>query len=97
MASLRILTLSNVALISTYLSFSFLIYLIFRVCPDRHFSHSGKRAGAQALVALPLVLLFGYKNAYSAIIDANVTTLITAIILYIFGTGPIGASNNRLI
>jgi SecD/SecF fusion protein len=31
----------------------------------------------------------GYKNAYSAIIDANVTTLITAIILYIFGTGPI--------
>lgn len=31
----------------------------------------------------------GYKNAYSAIIDANVTTLITAIILYVFGTGPI--------
>ncbi|MEE4197508.1 MAG: protein translocase subunit SecDF [Bacteroidales bacterium] len=31
----------------------------------------------------------GYKNAYSAIIDANVTTLLTAIILYTFGTGPI--------
>lgn len=31
----------------------------------------------------------GYKNAYSAIIDANVTTLLTAIILYVFGTGPI--------
>jgi SecD/SecF fusion protein len=31
----------------------------------------------------------GYKNAYSAIIDANVTTFLTALILYIFGTGPI--------
>jgi len=31
----------------------------------------------------------GYKNAYSAIVDANVTTLLTAIILYVFGTGPI--------
>ncbi len=31
----------------------------------------------------------GYKNAYSAIIDANVTTLLVAIILYVFGTGPI--------
>ncbi|MCG8411020.1 MAG: protein translocase subunit SecDF [Bacteroidales bacterium] len=31
----------------------------------------------------------GYKNAYSAIIDANVTTFLTAVILNIFGTGPI--------
>ncbi|MCK5029700.1 MAG: protein translocase subunit SecDF, partial [Bacteroidales bacterium] len=31
----------------------------------------------------------GYKHAYSAIIDANVTTLLTAVILYVFGTGPI--------
>ncbi|MCX7696501.1 MAG: protein translocase subunit SecDF [Bacteroidales bacterium] len=31
----------------------------------------------------------GYKNAYSAIIDGNVTTLITGIILAYFGTGPI--------
>ena len=31
----------------------------------------------------------GYKNAYSAIIDANVTTLLVAVILYVFGTGPI--------
>ena len=31
----------------------------------------------------------GYKNAYSAIIDGNVTTLITGIILLYFGTGPI--------
>ena len=31
----------------------------------------------------------GYKYAYAAIIDANVTTLLTGIILYVFGTGPI--------
>ncbi len=31
----------------------------------------------------------GFSNAYSAIIDGNVTTLITAIILAIFGTGPV--------
>ena len=31
----------------------------------------------------------GYKNAYSAIIDGNVTTLITGVILLYFGTGPI--------
>ncbi len=38
---------------------------------------------------LRLAVSDGYKNAYSAIIDANVTTLLTGIILYIFGTGPI--------
>lgn len=31
----------------------------------------------------------GYKNAYSSIIDANITTLLTGIILFTFGTGPI--------
>ncbi len=31
----------------------------------------------------------GYKKAFSAIMDANVTTIITGIILYQFGTGPI--------
>ena len=31
----------------------------------------------------------GYKNAFSAIIDSNLTTIITGIILAIFGTGPI--------
>ena len=30
-----------------------------------------------------------YKNAFSAIFDANLTSLITGIILYYFGTGPI--------
>lgn len=36
-----------------------------------------------------LAITDGYKNAYSAIIDGNVTTLLTAIILYIFGSGPV--------
>ncbi|MGP1447653.1 MAG: protein translocase subunit SecDF [Candidatus Limimorpha sp.] len=31
----------------------------------------------------------GYRNAYSAIIDGNVTTLITAIVLIVLGTGPV--------
>jgi preprotein translocase subunit SecD len=31
----------------------------------------------------------GYKNAFSAIIDANITTLIAAVALYAYGTGPI--------
>ncbi len=31
----------------------------------------------------------GYTKSYSAIIDANLTTLITAIILYYFGLGPV--------
>ncbi len=38
---------------------------------------------------LRLAVNDGYKNAYSAIIDGNLTTLITAIVLYIFGTGPV--------
>ncbi len=31
----------------------------------------------------------GYDNAMSAIIDANITTLIAAVVLYAYGTGPI--------
>ena len=31
----------------------------------------------------------GYGNAFSAILDSNVTSLLTGIILYVFGTGPI--------
>ncbi|MEQ8908471.1 MAG: protein translocase subunit SecDF [Vicingaceae bacterium] len=36
-----------------------------------------------------LAITDGYKNAYSSIIDANVTTLLTGIILWFFGTGPV--------
>jgi len=39
----------------------------------------------------------GYSNAYSAIIDGNVTTLLTGIILYIFGHGPIQGFATTLI
>ncbi len=38
---------------------------------------------------LRMALSDGYKNAYSAIIDSNLTTLLTAIILGYFGKGPI--------
>ena len=31
----------------------------------------------------------GFAHALSAIVDANITTLITALILYQFGTGPV--------
>ncbi|MCK5033002.1 MAG: MMPL family transporter, partial [Calditrichia bacterium] len=31
----------------------------------------------------------GYSNAFSAIIDANVTTFIAAVVLYTFGAGPV--------
>ena len=31
----------------------------------------------------------GYDKAYSTIVDANITTLIAALVLYIFGNGPI--------
>ena len=44
-----------------------------------------------------LAISDGYKNAYTSIIDANVTTLLTGIILYIFGTGPIQGFATTLI
>ena len=34
-------------------------------------------------------LSLGYSNAFSAIFDSNLTSIITGIILYVFGTGPI--------
>ncbi len=39
----------------------------------------------------------GYSNAFSAIFDANLTSLITGIILYVFGTGPIRGFATTLI
>jgi SecD/SecF fusion protein len=39
--------------------------------------------------ALPKAIADGYKNAFSAIFDANLTSIITGIVLFIFGTGPI--------
>ena len=34
-------------------------------------------------------ILSGYNKATSSIVDGNVTTLIAALVLYIFGTGPV--------
>ena len=39
--------------------------------------------------SLRLSISDGYKNAYSAIIDGQLTTLITGIILFFFGSGPV--------
>ncbi len=46
---------------------------------------------------LKLAIKDGYKNAYSSIIDANVTTFLTGVILYLFGTGPIRGFATTLI
>lgn len=47
----------------------------------REESATGKTARA--------VISAGYHRALSAILDSNVTTLITSVLLFIFGTGPI--------
>ena len=39
----------------------------------------------------------GYSNAFSAIIDSNVTSIITGIVLFYFGTGPIRGFATTLI
>lgn len=46
---------------------------------------------------LKLAIQDGYKHAYSSIIDANVTTFLTGVILYAFGTGPIRGFATTLI
>lgn len=46
---------------------------------------------------LRLAIDEGFSNAYSAIIDSNITTLITAIVLYVFGSGPIQGFATTLI
>lgn len=51
--------------------------------------HSGK--------GLKLAVKDGYQNAYSAIIDGQVTTLLTGIVLYFFGSGPIKGFATTLI
>jgi SecD/SecF fusion protein len=43
------------------------------------------RAGKQ----LARALADGYSNAFSAIFDANITTMIAGVVLFVFGTGPI--------
>ena len=51
------------------------------------------RAGLNTTEALKK----GYANAFSAIFDSNLTSIITGIILYVFGTGPIRGFATTLI
>ena len=46
---------------------------------------------------LRLAIHDGFQHAYSAIIDGNVTTIITGIVLFIFGSGPIQGFATTLI
>ena len=39
----------------------------------------------------------GYSNAYSAIVDGQITTLLTGIVLYVFGSGPVQGFATTLI
>lgn len=51
------------------------------------------RAGKNAAQAMS----DGYKNAFSAIFDSNLTTIITGVVLFYFGTGPIRGFATTLI
>ncbi|MDR1171635.1 MAG: protein translocase subunit SecDF, partial [Bacteroidales bacterium] len=44
-----------------------------------------------------LAVADGYKHAYSAIIDGNVTTFLTGLVLFFFGTGPIQGFATTLV
>ena len=46
---------------------------------------------------LVLAMKDGFSNAYSAIIDGQLTTIITGVVLYMFGTGPVKGFATTLI
>jgi SecD/SecF fusion protein len=46
---------------------------------------------------IKLAVADGYKGALSAILDSNITTLLTGIVLYVFGTGPIKGFATTLV
>ncbi|MBN8828147.1 MAG: protein translocase subunit SecD [Sphingobacteriia bacterium] len=39
--------------------------------------------------SLNYAIVNGFKNAFSAILDSNITTVIVALLLYVFGSGPV--------
>lgn len=47
--------------------------------------------------ALRVAIKEGYSNAYSAIIDGNLTTIITGIVLFLFGSGPVQGFATTLV
>lgn len=46
---------------------------------------------------IALAIKDGFSNAYSAIIDGQLTTIITGVVLYMFGTGPVKGFATTLI
>ncbi|HOW39353.1 MAG TPA: protein translocase subunit SecDF [Bacteroidales bacterium] len=46
---------------------------------------------------IKLAIADGYKGALSAILDSNITTLLTGVVLYVFGTGPIKGFATTLV
>ena len=46
---------------------------------------------------LAMAIKDGYSNAYSAIVDGQLTTMITGIVLFIFGNGPVQGFATTLI
>ncbi len=46
---------------------------------------------------IKLAVADGYKGSLSAIMDSNITTLLTGIVLYVFGTGPIKGFATTLV
>ncbi len=46
---------------------------------------------------LSLAIKDGFSNAYSAIIDGNLTTIITGVVLFVFGNGPVQGFATTLI
>ena len=46
---------------------------------------------------LTLAIRDGYMQAYSSIVDANITTLLTGVVLFYFGSGPIKGFATTLI
>ena len=47
--------------------------------------------------ALRAAIKDGYNNAYSAIIDGNLTTIITGVVLFVFGSGPVQGFATTLV
>ena len=46
---------------------------------------------------LALAIKDGFSNAYSAIIDGQLTTIITGVVLFVFGTGPVQGFATTLV
>jgi SecD/SecF fusion protein len=55
------------------------------------------REEVRAAKGMQLVIKDGYHHALSAIIDGHVTTILTGVVLYIFGSGPVQGFATTLI